>query len=97
MKQRLYFVRFEDLVAQPASACRICTHGWDWRRSRSIREQLTMGMQESDSHYRMKYPHRQSTRIATPTPHAVPPRIQKQIETVWAWFYRLYYPPPQQR
>lgn len=90
-KQRLYFVRFEDLVAQPV---RCMSHLYAWLGLAPLEidpEQLTMGMQESDSHYRMKYPHRQATRIATPAPHAVPPRIQKQIETVWAWFYRLYY------
>jgi sulfotransferase len=53
--------------------------------------QLATGKRESDSHYRMKYPHQQSARVVTPTPHAVPPRIQKQIETVWAWFYQFYY------
>ena len=91
VKQRLYFVRFEDLVAQPVK-CMSHLYAWLGLAPFEIDpEQLTTGMQESDSHYRMKYPHRQSTRMVTPAPHAVPPRIQKQIETVWAWFYRLYY------
>ena len=91
VKQRLYFVRFEDLVAQPVKCM---SHLYAWLGLAPIEidpEKLTTGMQESDSHYRMKYPHRQSARMVTPAPHAVPPRIQKQIETVWAWFYRLYY------
>lgn len=91
VKQRLYFVRFEDLVAQPVKCM---SHLYAWLGLAPFQidpEQLTVGMHESDSHYRMKYPHRQSTRIGTSTPHSVPPRIQKQIETVWAWFYRLYY------
>ncbi|RDS86169.1 sulfotransferase family protein [Dyella psychrodurans] len=91
VKQRLYFVRFEDLVAQPVKCM---SHLYTWLGLSPFEidpEQLTTGKQESDSHYRMKYPHRQSTRIVTPTVHSVPPRIQKQIETVWAWFYRLYY------
>ena len=91
VKQRLYFVRFEDLVAQPVKCM---SHLYAWLGLAPFKidsKQLTTGMQESDSHYRMKYPHRQSTRIVTPVPHSVPPRIQKQIETVWAWFYRLYY------
>ena len=91
VKQRLYFVRFEDLVAQPVK-CMSHLYAWLGLAPFEIDpEQLTTGMQESDSHYRMKYPHRQSTRMVTPAPHSVPPRIQKQIETVWAWFYRLYY------
>ena len=91
VKQRLYFVRFEDLVAQPVK-CMSHLYAWLGLAPFEIDpEKLTTGMQESDSHYRMKYPHRKATRMATPAPHAVPPRIQKQIETVWAWFYRLYY------
>ena len=91
VKQRLYFVRFEDLVAQPVK-CMSHLYAWLGLAPFEIDpEKLTTGMQESDSHYRMKYPHRQSARMVTPAPHAVPPRIQKQIETVWAWFYRLYY------
>ena len=91
VKQRLYFVRFEDLVAQPVK-CMSHLYAWLGLAPFEIDpEKLTTGMQESDSHYRMKYPHRQSARMVTPAPHSVPPRIQKQIETVWAWFYRLYY------
>jgi len=91
VKQRLYFVRFEDLVAQPVK-CMSHLYAWLGLSPFEIDpDRLMAGKQESDSHYRMKYPHRQSTRIVTPTPHVVPPRIQKQIETVWAWFYRLYY------
>lgn len=91
VKQRLYFVRFEDLVAQPVKCM---SHLYAWLELAPFEidpERLAMGMRESDSHYRLKYPHRQSTRVAAPTPHLVPPRIQQQIETVWAWFYRLYY------
>ena len=91
VKQRLYFVLFEDLIAQPVK-CMSHLYAWLGLSPFEIDpDRLTAGKQESDSHYRMKYPHRQSTRIVTPAPHAVPPRIQKQIETVWAWFYRLYY------
>jgi sulfotransferase len=53
---------------------------------------LDIGIQESDSHYRMKYIHRQSARIVKPRPHEVPLRIQAHIEAACAWFYQLYYP-----
>ena len=53
---------------------------------------LQLGNQESDSHYRMKYPHTQSHRIAPPQRHELSPRIQAQIETAYAWFYQTYYP-----
>jgi hypothetical protein len=53
-------------------------------------------VQESDSHYHMKYPHTQSGRVASPKRHELPPRIQAQIETAYAWYYQLYYPPTPQ-
>jgi len=55
-------------------------------------EKLELGVTESDSHYHMKYLHRQSGRIIKPARHEIPPRIQAQIETAYAWFYQMYYP-----
>lgn len=92
VRKRLYFVRFEDLMAQPVK-CMSALYAWLGLSPLEIDPQrLAVGIQESDSHYRMKYLHRQHGRIAPPAPHAVPPRIQKQIESAWAWFYQLYYP-----
>jgi sulfotransferase len=53
---------------------------------------LEIGIQESDSHYHMKYTHTQSKRIAAPDRHDIPPRIQAHIEAACAWYYQLYYP-----
>jgi sulfotransferase len=53
---------------------------------------LATGAEESDSHYRMKYRHRQHAAIAKPGAHVVPPRIQTQIESACAWYYQRYYP-----
>jgi sulfotransferase len=92
VQERLYFIRFEDLMAQPA-ACMSHLYAWLGLPSFSIDpERLTVGIRESDSHYHMKYLHKQSTRIVAPGRHTIPPRIQKQIETACAWFYQLYYP-----
>jgi sulfotransferase len=55
-------------------------------------QQLSIGIQESDSHYHMKYPHRQASEIKPPQRHDIPPRIQAQIESAYAWFYQSYYP-----
>ncbi len=51
-----------------------------------------MGPPESDSHYRMKYTHTQSTRMSPPRKHEVPARIQSRIEETYRWYYQLYYP-----
>jgi sulfotransferase len=92
VQDRLYFLRFEDLMAKP-SAC--MSHIYSWLGAVPFQidpERISAGSTESDSHYRMKYPHRHSPRIAPPARHEIPPRIQAQIEAVWTWYYQLYYP-----
>jgi len=92
VQERLYFVRFEDLMGNPA-AC--MSHIFKWLGLPAFEidpEKLRVGVRESDSHYRMKYPHTQSGRVAVPNPHKIPPRIQQQIESTYDWYYKLYYP-----
>jgi len=92
VQERLYFVRFEDLVANPV-ACMSHLYTWLGMPSFEINPEklVRMATQESDSHYRMKYLHNQSDRIAKPKRHDIPPRIQSQIETAYSWFYQMYY------
>lgn len=92
VQDRLYFLRFEDLMAQPA-AC--MSHVFTWLGMSPFQidsERITSGAQESDSHYHMKFPHKRAPQIASPPRHEISPRIQAQIESVWGWFYQLYYP-----
>jgi sulfotransferase len=93
VRQRLYFLRFEDLVERPA-ACMSHVYSWLGLAPCEIdTEKLApMGPSESDSHYRMKYPHTQSTRMLPPRKHDVPARIQSRIEETYRWYYQLYYP-----
>lgn len=90
--QRLYFLRFEDLMANPVG-CMSHLFAWlglaPWTTDT---ENLPIGAPESDSHYRMKYMHRQSARLSSPRQHQIPARIQAQIETACAWYYQRYYP-----
>jgi sulfotransferase len=92
VQERLYFLRFEDLMAQPA-AC--MSHVFSWLGLSPCQidpERIASAPEESDSHYHMKYPHKRAQRIASPQRHEISPRIQAQIESVWGWFYELYYP-----
>ena len=93
VQQHLYFVRFEDLVEHP-TACMSHVYAWLGLSPFEINpEKLEMmGHPESDSHYHMKYLHKQYERITKPERHEIAPRIQAQIETACAWFYQLYYP-----
>ena len=92
VRKHLYFLRFEDLVEQPA-ACMSHIYAWLGLAPHQIDpDKLEIGPQESDSHYHMKYLHNQHEQIAKPKRHEISPRIQAQIETACAWFYQLYYP-----
>jgi sulfotransferase len=91
VQERLYFARFEDMVEQPV-ACMSHIYAWLGLSPFEIDpEKLGTGFQESDSHYHMKYTHKQEERITKPKRHDIPPRIQTQIEMVWSWYYQLYY------
>lgn len=92
IRQRLYFLRFEDLVERPVQ-CMSHIYAWLGLSEHQIDpNNLTVGVHESDSHYRMKYPHMQSSSVIKPTQHEISPRIQAQIQSVYAWYYQLYYP-----
>jgi sulfotransferase len=92
VQERLYFVRFEDLIEQPVK-CMSHLYSWLGVAPFGINpEKLEIGIQESDSHYHMKYTHKQSERISKPGRHDIPPRIQAQIESAYSWFYQQYYP-----
>ena len=93
-RQRLYFLRYEDLIAQPA-ACMV--HVYDWLGLSPLQidpQKLATGVRESDSHYRMKYPHQQLERIGNAVRHDIPPRIQAHIEKACGWYYEMYYRSP---
>jgi sulfotransferase len=93
VQERLYFLRFEDLVERPAE---LMSQIFRWLELSPLQinpeKLLLMGPQESDSHYGMKFPHRQSERVMKPKKHEIPPRIQLQIETACAWYYQFFYP-----
>ncbi len=92
VQERLFFVRFEDLMAQPV-ACLSLIYKWLGVEPLTINaDQLAVGVQESDSHHDMKYTHKQASKITAPKRHEISPRIQTLIETAYAWYYQLYYP-----
>lgn len=92
VQERLYFVRFENLLEQPV-ACMSHLYAWLGLPVFEIDPaRLAIGIQESDSHYHMKYLHKQAAHIVGPQKHDVPARIQAHIEAACAWYYQLYYP-----
>lgn len=93
VQERLYFLRFEDLVDRPV-ACMSHLYAWLGLSSFEVNPEklLSMGPPESDSHYHMKYLHTQSQSITVPKKHDISPRIQARIEEACSWYYQLYYP-----
>ena len=92
VRARLYFLRFEDLMERPA-AC--MSHIFNWLHLSPLQIDplhLEAHVAESDSHYHMKYLHQRAEQVVKPVRHAIPARIQAQIESACAWFYQLYYP-----
>lgn len=92
VKDRLYFVKFEDLLAHPVETMS-GVYQWLGVAPRTIDPtRLTVRPHESDSHYRFKYRHTQRDAIAPTTPHAIPARIQDLILNGYRWYYEWFYP-----
>lgn len=92
VRQRLFFVRFEDLMAKPVETMKSVYRFMGLSEYAIDPENLKVRPGESDSHYRYKYRHKQQAQMRAPHPHAIPDRIQKQIESVNAWYYKWFYP-----
>lgn len=92
VKERLYFVRFEDLMAKPVETMEKVYQFIGVSEHNIDPERLTIRPHESDSHYRFKYQHRQQSRVSAPKQHHIPQRIKVQIEQVNAWYYEWFYP-----
>lgn len=92
VKDRIYFLKFEDLMANPV-ATMSHVYAWLGLAPHAIDPgKLTVRKHESDSHYRNKYLHKQHDHVAAPKPHAIPPRIQGLIENACSWYYEWFYP-----
>lgn len=92
LQQRIMVVVFEQLVSEPAA---MMAKIWDFLGLPPCGidfENLKTLPGESDSHYRLKYSHRTSTRLAAPKRHDVSKRIEAELRNTFDWFYRIFYP-----
>lgn len=92
VKDRLYFVKFEDLVAKPVETMSAVFNWLEVAPLKIDTKKLQVRPHESDSHYRYKYLHRQQPRMAPPRQHDIPPRIQALIKQACGWYYDWFYP-----
>lgn len=92
IQQRIHLVYFERLMRDPVGTMAEAFRFIGVPPHRFDPDRLTVRPHESDSHYRHKFTHRQHSTIAAPTLHAIPPRIQAEIEKTYAWYYGHFYP-----
>jgi sulfotransferase len=91
MRERLFVVKFEDLMAFPQH---IMGQVYDFigaERHEIDLSNLKLLDGESDSHYHMKFPHKTKPYVQAPSAHLIPPRIQAKIKQNYQWFYQRYY------
>jgi len=92
IQERLFYVVFEDLVAEPGRVLREMFAWLGLPAAEIDSGNLKLQPTESDSHYRFKYPHRVRTSIGVPPTHRVPDRIARQIRKNYRWYYETFYP-----
>jgi sulfotransferase len=92
VKDRIFFVRFEDLISQPLETM---AHIYKWlgiAEHHIDPKKLTVKPHESDSHFRHKYLHKQQGEISPIRPHAISPRAEELIKKACAWYFEWFYP-----
>jgi sulfotransferase len=91
VKDRIYFVKFEDLTTQPEQVM-TSLYAWLGLAPHIITPQnLMVRPHESDSHYRIKFTHQQQGSVSSPQRHDVPPRIQHLIDLACGWYHEWFY------
>ncbi len=92
VRSRLYFLVFEHFMAEP-QAVLASLFAWLELPPHAIAlDRLNVVPHESDSYYRLKYPHRRHSHFSAPAPHIVPQRIANILREKFAWFYTTFYP-----
>lgn len=92
LQKRLYFVVFEDLIDSPQQ---VMSGIYTWLglpETPFDPQNLQIQNGESDSHYRCKYPHTTHASIQPPSPHLISPRIQRELQQNFPWYYQTFYP-----
>jgi len=91
-QERLYFVVFEHLMAEPVP---VMNELFSWLEVAPLKidpQNLTVRPGEADSFYRMKYRHQTHAKIKPPQRHWISPRIEAELKGNYRWYYELFYP-----
>jgi sulfotransferase len=87
----LFIWRYEDFVENPDHATRILFNFLGVDEVEINFNNIIQSTYESDSHYNMKYSHKIKSRISETKEAPVSPRIVKEIENRFKWYYNTYY------
>lgn len=93
--KHIYYWRYEDFLKNPQN---VITHMFDYLDVRQVKidyANIVQSTWESDSHYRMKYPHRVYGSIIKQSEQnrtRISPRILSEIESRYSWYYDQFYP-----
>jgi len=91
-QKRLFYVVFEQLMQEPE---KVMCDLYEWLKlpvPAFNPNALPVKPHESDSYYRFKYPHQTRSQISPPSPHAIPSRIEADIQKQFGDIYQLFYP-----
>jgi sulfotransferase len=92
--KHLYIWRYEDFIENPQKSM---DHLFDFIDVDKIEidfNNIKQYTNESDSYYRLKYPHKIKSKLKEPEPfyEGISPRILDMILNENEWFYKTYYP-----
>jgi len=95
ISEHIYYWRFEDFISAPQETT---GHLFDFLgvdKAEIDLDNIVQSTHESDSYYRMKYSHKINSSIVKPQGHTeipISPRIIKEIETRFQWYFEQFYP-----
>jgi sulfotransferase len=88
----LFIFRYEDLLQDKEKSLKALFEWLGVEPETIDFDNLNNCPQESDSYYRMKYPHVVKKGLVAPENYAISPRILETIPAKFEWFYKTYYP-----
>ncbi len=97
LENRLCYIAYESLIAQPVQTMNTVLQWLGLSEMQLDLQKLLVKPHESDSYYRFKYRHQTYPIIKPLVHHNVSPRILREIQTNFAWFYERFYPEAKKR
>lgn len=92
IKKHIFFVRYEDMLHNTGSMLDNLTKWLEIDPYEFDLDNIQQYTTESDSYYRMKYPHKVSQKLVPPKhQYVVSERIKNEIKSRFNWFYAAFY------